>query len=142
MPGNASDFLEGALINATLRGVNFTAPTNIFVSLHTAPPTDANTTSTEVTTAIWAGYARVNAAGGGAVATGWSAPSNGTTSNALLLTFPAQGSAAAVTVTHFGLYDAATGGNLLYWVPMTTAKTMNQTDKLSFDIGQITVSID
>ena len=42
-----SDYLEVALLNATLNGTAFTAVNNPYVSLHTADPTDAGT-GTEV----------------------------------------------------------------------------------------------
>lgn len=144
MPGSMSDFLEVACLNSSLRGVAFPVPTNVFISLHTANPTDANVTSTEVTTAIWPGYVRQNAAGGGAIATGWAVPTSGagSTSNAQIITFPAQGSATPVTVTHFGLYDAATGGNLLYWASLNVTKTLNQTDVLTLPVGAIIANLD
>ena len=42
-----SNYLEDALINATLRATTFTSPATVYVSLHTADPTDAGT-GTEV----------------------------------------------------------------------------------------------
>ena len=42
-----SDYLEVALLNATLNGTAFTAVNDPYVSLHTADPTDAGT-GTEV----------------------------------------------------------------------------------------------
>ncbi len=144
MPGSMSDFLEVAVLNSSLRGVAFPVPTGVWVSLHTASPQDNNVTSTEVTTAAWPGYVRQSASNGGAVATGWTVPASGagSTSNALMLTFPAQAGATPVTVTHFGLYDAASNGNLLYWASLTVAKTLNQTDVLTLPVGSLTVSID
>jgi hypothetical protein len=52
-----SDYLEVALLNATLNGVAFTAVNNPYVSLHTADPTDAGT-GTEVS---GGSYARTTA---------------------------------------------------------------------------------
>lgn len=142
MPGSFSDYLEQNIINATLRGVALPLPANVFLALFTANPTDANLTANEVTLAAWPAYARQNAAGGGAIASGWSAPVNGVSSNALVLGFPANNGAAAVTVTHLGLYDAATGGNLLYHSPLGTSKTLQPTDILNFPVGTVTVSLD
>lgn len=144
MPGSMSNYLEMALLNASLRNTPYTSPASIFLSLHTANPTDANTPGTEVTTAAWPNYARQNVANGGALTAAWTAPSNGpgSTSNALTLTFPAQTAAAPVVVTYFGLYDAATNGNLLYWANLDAAKTVNQTDVLTFPPGSIVINLD
>ena len=118
-----------AVLNAIARNIPFpTPPANLYVSLHTADP--GQTGANEVTTAAgsgWVGYARVTAAagtagtgagavfGGGAVA--GAAPTGTTTrsiSNSAALPFPNSGATSGtVTVTHFGLWDAATGGNWL-----------------------------
>ena len=63
------------------------------------------------------------------------------TSNAKALTFPANNGAGAVTVTHIGVYDASTGGNLLYHSPLTQAKTLQVGDVISFAVGSITVTL-
>jgi hypothetical protein len=142
MPGSLSDYLEQNIINATLRGVALPLPTNVFLALFTASPTDANITANEVTLAAWPAYVRQNAAAGGPIANGWSAPVNGVSNNALLLTFPANNGAAAVTVTHIGLYDAATGGNLLYHNVLAISKTMQPTDVLTFPANTISITLD
>lgn len=142
MPGNFSDYLEQNILNTTLRGVPMPVPSNIFVALFTANPTDANITANEVTLAAWPSYARQNAAAAGTIATGWAAPVNGVTSNALALSFPQHNGASATVVTHVGLYDAATGGNLLYHSPLSPSKTINPTDALTFLAGTITVTLD
>ena len=136
-----SNYLEDGLINATLRGTTFTAPSGTFLALFTADPTDANTTANEVQTTAWPAYVRMDCAAGGAVATGWTAPSDGVTSNAKALTFPANNGAGANTVTHIGIYDSATGGNLLYHSPLTQAKTLQVGDVISFAVGSITVTL-
>lgn len=110
-----------------------TAPTNLHVSLHTADP--GGTGANEVTTAAgsgWVGYARVavptGTAGSGA-GSGWTAPAaNGATrqiDNAGVVTFPASGATSgAVTVTHIGIFDAATGGNFLLGVALTASQVI------------------
>ena len=136
MAGSASDYLENALINATLRGASFPTPNALFIALFTADPTDANITANEVNGA-W--YARQDINQGGPINSGFTAPSNGVTSNAKVLTFPPV-TDAQVTVTHYGIYDASTGGNLLIHGPMTTAKTLLVDDVLSFAIGALQIA--
>ncbi len=132
-----SDYAEAALINAILRGTNFTAPTvaSLRLALFTADPTDAGNIN-EVATGTW--YSRV--------LTGtFTAPSPfGSTqqsSNVGSITFPAV-TGAAVTVTHIGIFDAATAGNMLFSAPMTSSKTLQVGDVLSFAPGTIVASLD
>jgi hypothetical protein len=131
-----SDYMEDKIVNAILRGQSLVAPSTIYVALFTSDPTDANT-GLELADS---NYARVDAALGDAVSTGWTAPSNGQTSNAKLLQFPpiADGT---VTITHVGLFDAATGGNLLFHNALTSTKTLEIGDVLSYDIGAINIAI-
>lgn len=136
-----SNYLESMIIEGTLRNGTFTKPTSVYVALFTADPSDTNTTSNEVQpTGTWTDYARVDAAGGGTVDTGWTSPSNGVSSNAKVVTFVAN-DGASITITHLGLYDAITGGNLLYHAPLTASKTLLTGDVLSFAIGSIVVTV-
>lgn len=135
MAGSASDYLEAAVINAVLRGQSFTAPAKTYIALFTADPTDANVSANEV---VGAWYARQDAAQGGTVDSGWTSPSNGVSSNAKVITFPAV-TGSQVTVTHFGIYDSLTAGNLLFHGNLATAKTLLVDDVLSFSIGALQI---
>ncbi|SDZ94478.1 phage tail fiber protein [Marinobacterium iners] len=136
MPGSASDYLENALINATLRGAAFPTPSSLYLALFTADPTDANVVANEET-GQW--YVRQDLAGGGPINSAFTAPSNGVTSNAKVVTF-APVTDAQTTITHYGIYDASSGGNLLIHGPMTTAKTLLIDDVLSFAIGALQIA--
>lgn len=136
-----SDYLESGIINATLRGVPLSVPSGTFLALFTGDPTDANVSANEVSTTAWPAYTRLDFAAGGAIASGWTAPSDGVTSNAKATTFPANNGVSAVTVTHVGIYDSNTGGNLLYHAPLTQAKTLQVGDVLSFAVGSITITL-
>lgn len=136
-----SNYTETNILQTTLRGIAFPVPTGIHIALFTADPTDANVTANEVTVAAMPAYARQNAAGAGTIDTGWSAPADGISSNAKVITFPANNGAAAITVTHIGIYDAATGGNLLYHAPLVSSKTLQVGDVLSFGVGTLTVTV-
>lgn len=136
-----SDYLEGKIIETTLRGAAMPVPSSIYLALFTADPTDANATANEVGTVAWPAYARQDAAQGGAIASGWTAPSNGVSSNAKVITFPANNGASQVVVTHMAIYDAQNGGNMLYHAPLVSPKTLQVGDVLSFGIGALTVTI-
>ncbi len=136
-----SNYSENNIVETTLRGAAFPVPSGVYVGLFTADPTDANVTANEVQTAAWPAYVRRDAADGAAIATGWTAAADGVSSNAKVITFAANNGAGAVTVTHIGLYDSATGGNLLYYAPLVSSKTLQVGDVLSFGVGSITVTI-
>lgn len=136
-----SNYSETNIINATLRGTAFPLPSAVYLALFTSDPTDAKS-GNEVTTAAWPAYARQDAAAGAAISTGWGAPVNGVTSNAKKLEFQPNNGAGSVVVTHIGLLDAATNGNLLYHSALAQPKTIDPTDSINFPIGSIVVTVD
>jgi hypothetical protein len=126
-----SDYLENNFIDWLLRGQSFTAPTNVYVALFTAAPSDSGG-GTEVS---GGSYARVTVASAlanwaGTQSAGSSTASSGTggvTSNNGAITFPTP-SANWGSCTHFGIFDASSGGNLLFHGALTAAKTVNNGD--------------
>ena len=136
-----SNYTENNIIESTLRGAAFPVPSGIYLALFTADPTDANITDNEVDTAHWPAYKRKDAADGGAINSGWTAPADGVSSNAKSITYPPNNGTGNVTVTHLGIYDAATGGNLLYHAPLVAPKTLLPGDVISFSIGSLTVTV-
>jgi hypothetical protein len=126
-----SDYLENKLLDHMLGKTAYTMPT-VYVGLYTAAPTDAGG-GTEVS---GGNYGRVTTSG----AT-WNAASAGSSSNAAAVTFPTA-SASWGTVTHFGLFDATTAGNMLRWGALTTSKTVGNGDTPSFGIGTLVLTED
>jgi hypothetical protein len=145
--GAMSDYLENKLIDHTFRGVSYTAPSGLYVALFTAAPSDSGG-GTEVS---GGSYARVNLApstanwastGGAGTTTNPSAGTSGTTSNNSAITFAAPTANWGV-ITHVGVFDASTSGNLLFWTALTTSKTVNNGDAApSFAAGALTFQID
>lgn len=135
----ASTFAGNKLLDLLCRGVAWAAPTRVYVSLHTANP--GNTGASEVSTGAWPAYVRKDAADGGAVGTGFTAAASKTTANAKELLWPAMDGGANITVTHFALWDAATGGNCLASGPMTAPKTLGPTDELVAHPGTLQVPV-
>lgn len=147
MSGGFSDYMENMLIDAIFRGQTFTAPIALYAALFTAPGTDAGG-GTEVAGGSYArvavpktlaGWAGTQGAGTTVASTG----TGGATSNNGVVTFPTP-TAAWGSITHFAVYDAVSGGNLI--VPttaLTTPKTVNNGDPApSFAIGALTFSLD
>lgn len=123
-----SNYLEDALINATLRNTSYTSPATVYVALFTTDPTDAGT-GTEVS---GGSYARVSVSFG--------APSNGVTTNSGAVTFPtATGSWG--TITHIGLMDALTTGNLLYHTALDASKAVASGDIFTIGAGNLSVTL-
>lgn len=123
-----SNYLENALVNGTLRGTTYTAPTTVYVALYTTDPTDADTGS-EVS---GGSYARQ--------AVTFGAPSNGVATNSGAVTFPtATGSWG--TLTHVGIRDASSAGNLLYYAPLTVSKTISSGDIFTIGSGNLSVTL-
>lgn len=127
-----SDYLELQLLNHSLRNTPLTAPAAVYLGLFTADVTDAGT-GPEVTDS---GYARK--------AVTFAAPAVvGTThscANAATVEFNAIVQA-AVTVSHFGIYDAATGGNLLYHGVFGSSRTLQIDDVPTVAAGAVSVSL-
>lgn len=118
----------------------------MFVALFTANPADG-TAGTEVT---GGSYARVavastlaNWAGTQAAAsTIASSGATGTTSNNSIITFPAPTANWGV-ITGFGVFDAATGGNLIVYGALTANKTVNSGDAAPvFNAAALSFQID
>lgn len=135
----ASNYTEENVINALLRGVTFPLPSKTYVSLHTANP--GETGGSEVTTVAFPAYVRREAEQGGLIGSGWSAPADGVSQNAKQLTYPGFDGASPVTVSHWAVYDAATGGNLLFYAPLQTARMLQSGDVFVFDINALTVTM-
>ena len=123
-----SNFLENALINATLRNTTYTSVATIYVALYTTDPTDADI-GTEVT---GGSYARTPVT--------FAAPSNGVSLSSADVTFPTC-TAGWGTVTHIGLRDASTFGNLLYHTPLDTSKTIDTGDIFKITTGNLSVTL-
>jgi len=123
-----SNYLENALVNVTLRATSYTAPTTVYLALYSTDPTDADT-GTEIT---GTNYARQSITFG--------APSNGATTNSAAIEFPQAGSAWG-TVTHIGIRDALTTGNLLYHSPLDTSKTIASGDVFRIATGSLSVTL-
>lgn len=139
-----SDYLENKLIDHIFRNTAYSVPTTVYIGLLTAAPSDSGG-GTEVS---GGSYARVQVGpststwvGTHGTTTGASSGTGGQTSNAATITFPTP-SADWGSITHFGIYDASTGGNLLFQGALTAAKTVNNGDPApTFQAGALTVTL-
>jgi len=127
-----SEYTQVQLLNHLLRQTPYASPSSIHVALFTADPTDADITANELQDS---GYQRQDATGL------FDAPdqTGGFIVNNSAISFPAiiDGT---VTITHVGIYDSSTTGNLLVSQELTNPKTLAINDVLSFGIGALKVT--
>ena len=131
-----SDYLENELIKHLFRTGSFTKPTGLYLALFTVAPSDSGG-GTEVTGGAYARQQR------DPLDANWDATSgtDGKTANTAVVTFPAP-TANWGTIVAFGLFDAVTGGNLLFTAALTLDKTVNNGDDApSFPAGSLTFTL-
>lgn len=140
MPGK-SNYLETAVLNHIFRTDTLSKPSSVYVSLHTADPTDA-ATSNELTIGS-NGYTRVAISSANA---SWTAPADSgdakQITNAAAVTFgtPTGDWASGNAITHFGIWDASSSGNLLYSGSLGTSRiVLNGDNPPSFAIGALAI---
>jgi len=124
-----SNYLENKLLDHVLRNVSYTSPTTVYVGLYTSDPADDNS-GTEVS---GGSYARQILSVTTATA--------GVVTSSADVTFP-QATGNWGTITHIGLLDALTSGNLLMHTPLTTSKLIETGDILKVPTGSLTASLD
>lgn len=142
-----SDYLENRLLDALFRGQAYTMPTTMYVALATTAGSDA-ACGTEVT---GGSYARASIASSltnwagsqSAGSTTASSGTSGTTSNNIAITWAVAPTANWGTVVEYCVFDAVSGGNLLWRGALGVSKTINNGDAApSFAIGALTFQID
>ena len=125
-----SDYAEKLLLDWMMTSGSATRPTAWYVALYTAAPSDSGG-GTEVSTG---GYARQSVAFDAATSPG------GTTSNSADVSFTAVGGDYG-TVTLMGIFDASTGGNLLWHGVLSASKTVEDGDTITFSAGNIDLTM-
>jgi hypothetical protein len=123
---NLSTYLQNALLNAVLRNTTYTSPGTVWVALYTSNPT-AGDTGTEVSGGT---YARASIT--------FNAPSGGAVTNTADVNITGM---PAVTVTHIGIRNASTGGNLLFFGAVGAPKTTNVNDTYTIRAGDLTLAL-
>ena len=122
-----SNYLEDKLLDHVMRNTALTSPTTVYLALFSSNPTDAGS-GTQVS---GGSYARQ------AITCG--ASSSGTISNSAEISFTVM---PAVTVTHIGVYDASTSGNLLFHGALSSSKAVDAGDTFKIAIGDLDISLD
>ena len=124
-----TNYLENKLLDHVLRNVSYTSPTTSYVGLFTAAPTDT-LSGTEVS---GGSYARQ--------VLSVTTASEGIVTSSADVNFP-QATASWGTISHVGIFDALTSGNLLMYTALTTSKTIDDGDILKISTNNLTVTLD
>lgn len=115
------------VLNHMLRATASTAPAGNFSKLHTGDPgASATANVSSVTTRPAVTYSAASAG-----------------SCALAATFPTWASWAGTNgevVTHLSIWDASTAGTFLYSMALTTSKTVNTGDTLTWSSGSVSLA--
>lgn len=122
-----SDYLETKVLDHVFGGTAYTAPATLYVALFTAAPSDSGG-GTEVSGGA---YARQTIA---------FTTSGDTTSNTAAVEFPTA-TANYGLVTHVGIYDASTAGNLMAWAGLTSSKNIETGDVFRIPAGDLDITL-
>jgi hypothetical protein len=129
MAGSKSNFLENRILDCFLRNQAAGQAATVYVGLFTAITDGEVPTVTEVS---GNGYARQSVA--------FDAASGGATQNTSAITFPTATPGSWGTIVGAGIYDAVSGGNLLYWFDLDASKVVNASDVFQFAAGAIDIT--
>ena len=123
-----SNYLENKVLDYVLRDQADWAPTAVYLALHTADPTDAGSGAE----CSGGSYARPAITFNAAHATA------GTIDNSSAEEFT---NMPACTVTHIGILDAASSGNLLFYGAVTASKAVGAGDTISLSAGSLDITL-
>lgn len=128
---NTTYFLNMVMGNVFKTKTSPALPTNYYIGLSSTTPT---TSGTGVTEPSGGAYARVQMAN-------MSQPSNGVITNTAAITFP-ESTRSWGTLTHYVVYDAATGGNLLFYGALANSRTVDSNTTIAFKVGEFTITLE
>lgn len=132
---NMSNFLENEILDHILSAATYTAPATVYFGLWTTTLDDTSTGATagEVSGGSYARVAVTNNA------TNFPAASGGVKSNGTAITFPTA-TASWGTVTHMAVLDAASNGNILFWVALGASQAIGDGTTASFDVSAFSIT--
>jgi|TARA_R100000808_G_C2154305_1_gene165204 hypothetical protein len=126
-----TDYLENKVLIHVFGGTAYTAPSTLYVGLFTAAPSDTG----GGTECSGGSYARKSMPDMTVSGTSPTTATNGAAVEFVTAT------GAWGTVTHCGVFDAATSGNLLGWAALTASKTVASGDVFRFDAGDLDITL-
>lgn len=125
--GSISDYLENELLDHICNAA-YTSPTNVFLGLSTADPTDTG-----------GGLAEPSGGAYSRVTLTFATAASRVISQKSKITFP-QATAAWGNLTHYGIFDQVSGGNMLAHGSLTVAKNVVSGNTPSVATNEVQVS--
>lgn len=132
------DTVEQALLDHFLTDPAYTPPATMYIGLSTTTPTEAGGNFTEPS---GGSYARVSTAAADWSAATGTAPATKTNTATKTFTTASATWSSSSNMTHFGLFDAPSAGNLLCWGLLGTAKPVISGDTASFGAGALVLKL-
>ncbi len=123
-----SNYLETNVLGHVFGGSAYTAPTTLYLALFTSNP-DEDGSGTEVTGGAYARQAVAFTVSGN------------TASNTAAVEY-ATATASFGTVSHVGVYDALSGGNLMAYAALTSSKAIDIGDVFRVPTGDLDITLD
>lgn len=123
-----SNYLETELLDHVFAGNAYSAPAAVYVGLFTSNP-DEDGSGTEVSGGSYARQA------------GSFTVSGNTATTTAAIEFPTA-TATWGTITHIGIYDASSAGNLLAYAALTASKAIASGDVFRIPTGDIDITLD
>ncbi len=130
-----SNYLETNLLDQIVGKTDFTMPT-AYVALFIGDPLDSGSGGNEVDAGGGVNYSRKATTGGT-----WNAAASGSIDNASAITFDTA-SGSWGTITHFAIFDASSGVNILASGQLTTSKPIGNGDTPEFAAGAFVITLD
>ena len=126
-----TNFLETEILDHVFAGAAYSAPGTHYLALFTAVANGETGSVTEVSTSGTA-YARVAVA---------FTTSGATTSNSGAVEYATATGGGFGTVTHVGVYDASTSGNLMCYATLTASKAIAAGDVFRVPAGDLDITL-
>ena len=123
-----TNFLETEILDHVFAGAAYTAPSTKYVGLFTAISDGEAGSVTEVSGDTYARQAMAFTTSGA------------TTSNNAAVEFPTAG-ASWGTITHVGIFDASTSGNLMVYATLTASKAITTGDVFRVPSGDFDITL-
>lgn len=127
---NTTYFLNCVAGNVFNTKTSPTLPTNYYIGLSTSAPTVSGTGVNEPSAS--SGYSRIRL-------TSLSEPTNGVVTNNQAINFD-ESTASWGLITHFVIYDSATGGNLLMYGALSTPRSVETATIMTIRDGYLSLS--
>lgn len=125
-----SNYAEAALCNWLRGSANMPAAATPYMALFSSNPTDTGLAGVDITTLVRPA---------GRLAVSFGAPSDGVIANTVAINFG--DSANDVSITHFGIYDAVSGGNLICHGPLSSPRTVLTSDAVNWSAGSFVITV-